>query len=192
MRYSEAEQVWSAEPNEFVRDHFTAPCTGNAIDLGCGEGRNSLWLAKQGYQVTGIDFSSIAIEKARATATRYGLEIQFEVVDLEVWQCTSPRFDAAVICYIHLPKAVMHQIWLSAFECLNPGGELLIVGHHTKNLSEGVGGPQSLEVLFDQAEVAAILGVDNLIVSRAAIRKVSGDQGDRNAIDAVVIAKRPV
>ena len=65
-RYAAHDLVWGAAPNRFVEEAFAAaPARGRALDLACGEGRNSIWLAERGWQVTGVDFSSVAIERAR-------------------------------------------------------------------------------------------------------------------------------
>lgn len=65
-RYAGSDLVWTAEPNRFVEAELTHLRPGRALDLGCGEGRNAVWLAEHGWQVTGVDFSPVALEKGRA------------------------------------------------------------------------------------------------------------------------------
>lgn len=69
-KYEETELVWGAPPNELLVEYATALPHGQALDLACGEGRNALWLATRGWEVTGIDYSAVAIEKARTIAAR--------------------------------------------------------------------------------------------------------------------------
>src|ERR1700712_1041252 len=69
-RYAAAGLVWSATPNQFVAAELAALPPGRALDLACGEGRNALWLADRGWQVTAVDFSRVALDKGRALAAR--------------------------------------------------------------------------------------------------------------------------
>ena len=68
-RYAAHDLVWGAEPNRFLAEELAAlPAQGRALDLACGEGRNAIWLAKRGWQVTAVDYSSVAVERARRLA----------------------------------------------------------------------------------------------------------------------------
>ncbi|HLU32183.1 MAG TPA: class I SAM-dependent methyltransferase, partial [Acidimicrobiia bacterium] len=71
-RYREAPLSWPAEPNEFVEEELAGLEPGTAVDLACGEGRNAVWLAERGWQVTGVDFSSVAIDRARRMTAERG------------------------------------------------------------------------------------------------------------------------
>ena len=75
-RYAAAELIWTAEPNRFVVAELTGLPPGRALDLGAGEGRNAIWLAEQGWDVTAVDFSAVGLDKGRAVAARRGVRIQ--------------------------------------------------------------------------------------------------------------------
>ena len=189
-RYRSAELLWSAEPNQFVRDFFSGRKPGRVVDLGCGEGRNAIWLAEQGWRVTGVDFSQVALERAATLAERRGVSAEWVQADLSEWSAQEPGFEAALICYIHLPRTIMTHLFGAALASLVPGGELLVVGHHSRNLTEGVGGPQVPEVLYSPADVTEILGAENVVEARDVFRNVETGEGARVAIDTYVVAKR--
>ena len=189
-RYRSAELLWSAEPNQFVRDFFSARKPGRVVDLGCGEGRNAIWMAERGWQVTGVDFSRVALERAATLAEGRGVSAEWVQADLSEWSAQEPRYEAALICYIHLPRAIMTHLFGTALASLVPGGELLVVGHHSRNLTEGVGGPQVPEVLYSPADVTEILGAENVVEARDVFRNVETGEGARVAIDTYVVAKR--
>ena len=73
-RYAEPQLVWSAEPNRFLVEELAGLPPGRALDLACGEGRNAIWLARRGWEVTGVDFSGVAIDKAGRMAAEAGVE----------------------------------------------------------------------------------------------------------------------
>ncbi|MGC9221600.1 MAG: class I SAM-dependent methyltransferase [Solirubrobacteraceae bacterium] len=81
-RYAQTGLVWTAEPNRFLVEEVAGRKPGRALDLACGEGRNGIWLAQRGWEVTGVDFSAHAIKKGRALAAARGVEVQWVVQDL--------------------------------------------------------------------------------------------------------------
>jgi hypothetical protein len=86
QRYAAADLVWPAGPNRTVADQVSGLPPGSALDLACGEGRNALWPAERGWTVTAVDFSSVAIEKARTAAARRGRDVHLLVADVTSWQ----------------------------------------------------------------------------------------------------------
>ncbi len=189
-RYRSTELLWSADPNRFVRDFFSDREPGRVVDLGCGEGRNAIWLAGQGWQVTGVDFSQVALDRGATLSEDRGVTVDWVRADLAEWGVAEPAFDAALICYIHLPRPVMAHLFASALASLVTGGELLVIGHHSRNLVEGVGGPQMPDVLYSPADVTEILGADNVVEARDVFRNVETPGGAKVAIDTYVVAKR--
>src|SRR5262245_33209390 len=81
-RYAEPRLVWSAEPNRFLVEELGDLAPGAALDLACGEGRNAIWLAQGGWDVTGVDFSGVAVGKARRMAAEAGAAARFVRADL--------------------------------------------------------------------------------------------------------------
>lgn len=191
-RYAASERVWSAGPNEFVEQVCGALAVGRAIDLAAGEGRNALWLASRGWDATAIDFSSVAIDRARATAAERDIALRTEVVDLETYVPQAAGYELVLIAYLHLPAVVWRPVLERAAAAVAPGGRLVIVGHDRTNLEHGVGGPQDAAVLTSPDDIVAVISPD-LEVERAEVvdRAVSTDDGPRVAKDTLVVAVRP-
>lgn len=194
-RYAAAELVWGLDPNRFVAAELTGHEPGRALDLACGEGRNAIWLAAQGWTAVGVDFSQTAVERARQLAAEAGVTQRTEFVVGDVtsdgaW-VAAETFDAVVLAYLHLIADQRRRTLELAARCLAPGGLLVVVGHDTLNLTKGVGGPQDPAVLFTPAEVVAdltaILG-DAWVVDRA--ERVHRAVGEGTAVDALVVGHR--
>lgn len=186
-RYRSAELVWGAPPNRFVVAELDDVAPGVAVDLACGEGRNAHWLAARGWQVTGVDFSRVAIEKARQLAPLPGL--QFRCADAIDYRPETP-VDLALLCYLQLPAPQRRAAVRNAAAMLAPGGAVLVVAHALRNLTDGVGGPQDAGVLCTPAQLVDDLDGTGLQVERAeeVLREVDGS--DRPAIDLIVRARR--
>jgi SAM-dependent methyltransferase len=190
QRYSASELVWTAEPNGFLVPEVAGLPPGRALDLGCGEGRNAIWLAEQGWQVTGVDFSQLALDKARRISVERGVVVSWIHADLTEYQPAPGAFDLVVMLYLHLPAAKRRQVLARACQALAPRGTLLVVGHDLLNLSQGHGGPQNPEVLYTPADIEREL--PGLMIERAerVLRAVNVDGRDVNAVDVLVRAKR--
>ena len=190
-RYRDAELVWSAGPNQFVESICRGLRPGRAIDLAAGEGRNAIWLAEQGWDVTAVDFSEVAIDKARRIAERRGVAITAETVDLSSYEPTPGAYDLVVIAYLQLPDDRLTPILRRAATAVAPGGMFLMVNHDRDNLEHGHGGPQSVDVLTTPGQVVAALG-EGFTVERAEVaeRRVETDDGPRTALDTLVVARR--
>ena len=190
-RYATDELIWKAQPNQFLVDELDALAPGSALDLACGEGRNALWLASKGWNVTGVDFSSAGLSKARQLAADRDLEVSWIEADVIEWQPPPASFDAVVVMYLHLPPPQRRQVLRQATQALAPGGLLLVVGHDISNLTDGVGGPQDPEVLFCPEEIARDLTGLQIERAERVKRTVVNETGEATAIDALVRAVRP-
>jgi SAM-dependent methyltransferase len=189
-RYRSADLIWGIAPNRWVEQEVAGLAPRRALDLACGEGRNALWLAARGWQVTAVDFSSVAIEKARTLQAGTGATVDWVCADVLAYR-SPDEVDLALLCYLQLPADPRRAVVRAAAEALAPGGVLLVIGHDTENLQHGWGGPQDPAVLFTAADVAADLEGTGLHVERAdAVRRPVPD-ADRPAIDALLRATRP-
>lgn len=192
-RYSTGDLVWSADANRFIVDVCTSLPVGRALDLAAGEGRNSIWLASLGWQVTAVDFSQVALDRGRRLAGDRGPEVSERITwvaaDLAHYRPASHAFDLVVIAYLQVPAPLRHAAVVAAAAALAPGGRLVVVAHDRSNLVDGVGGPQDPDVLYGTADVAADLDGTGLTVTRS--EQVRRPVGDREAIDLLVTAERP-
>ncbi|WP_413317717.1 methyltransferase domain-containing protein [Agrococcus sp. 1P02AA] len=132
-RYADAERIWSGRVNAVLADVAGALTPGRALDLGCGEGGDALWLAQQGWRVTGVDLSPTAIERARAAAAAAGLSrdaLRFEAADLATWQSTEAHELVSASFLQSWPVVIpREEILRRATDLVAPGGHLLVVAH---------------------------------------------------------------
>jgi SAM-dependent methyltransferase len=130
-RYSESERIWSGKPNVELVGEVADLQAGSALDLGCGEGADAIWLAQQGWQVTGVDISPVALERAAQHAEEAGVAQQIDWQRHELGK-TFPAgtFDLVSAQFLHstvvLPR---EEILRQATEAVAPGGILLVEGH---------------------------------------------------------------
>jgi SAM-dependent methyltransferase len=190
-RYEGSELLWSAEPNQFLVAEVADLPPGRALDLAAGEGRNAVWLAERGWEVTAVDFSEVALEKAARLAEGRGVNIWWVVADLRTYTPPPDAFELVLVLYLHLPRNELREILPRAAGALVPGGILLVVGHDRLNLVEGHGGPSDPDILYTPEEIAGDLPL--LILERAGRvrRPVATDLGEAQAVDTLVRARRP-
>lgn len=101
-RYAASELVWSAEPNQFVATELAGLTPGRALDLAAGEGRNAIWLARRGWEVTAADFSQVALDKGRTLAG--DTAVRWVCADATAWS-EPAAYDLVVLAYLQLPAA---------------------------------------------------------------------------------------
>ena len=195
-RYEDSDLVWGAEPNRWVVQVCAGMTPGRALDLACGEGRNVLWLARQGWQVTGVDFSQVALDRAARLADGGpppAHRSDWVQADLLHYQPPSAAFELVLIAYLHLPAQQRAAVIRTATQALAPGGTLLVVAHDSANLTEGTGGPQDAQVLYTADDVthdlADLPGIDIARAERVE-REVITSAGPRRALDLLVTARR--
>ena len=188
-RYAAVENLWAAKPNRFLVAEVGDLQPGRALDLACGEGQNAIWLATLGWRVTGVDYSEVAISKARGRAERDGVDVEFVCADLVTYEPEPSAFDLVAVLYLHIGADERHSVLQSAAAALAPGGTLVLIGHDTLNMTEGVGGPSDPTIHFTPAEIAAELPDLEIEKAERVLRDVRGHE--RDAIDALVRAKRP-
>jgi 2-polyprenyl-3-methyl-5-hydroxy-6-metoxy-1,4-benzoquinol methylase len=186
-RYAEKELIWSAGPNRFVAEVLADVPPGRALDVAAGEGRNAIWLAARGWQVTAVDFSATALAKARQLAEARSVEVDWVDADVRSYQ-PEGAFDLVLIADLHLPAAQNAAVIRQAAAALAPGGTFLLVGHDRTNLTDGVGGPQDPDVLHTPESVVAALSGLNVRRAERVTRDVETDEHRGAAIDTLVVA----
>jgi SAM-dependent methyltransferase len=191
-RYGGSELVWTARPNRFLVSETVRLAPGRALDVACGEGRNAVWLAEQGWQVTGVDFSDAALAKARLLAASRGVAPTWLQEDVLAWRPEPQSFDLVAVLYLQLPPPQRGLALRAAAAAVAPAGVLLVVAHESSNLEHGYGGPRDPTVLYSADDVAADLEGSGLALARAACveRPVETDEGERIALDVLVRARR--
>lgn len=172
--------TWSTMGHTFSEyDQVLEDCAGNlepgrALDLGCGSGGNAVWLAEHGWQVTGVDFSDVAIEKARIRAADKRVEVEFVVSDATAYR-PDGLYDLIISFYIHLWPEQRARMLANAARALAPGGRILFVSHDKSSPPSGWS-RKDLESLTTPDEVAAEL--PGLRIERAEVVEEFGSHAD--------------
>ena len=170
-RYNEAEYIFGTKPNDFLRDEFSKiPIGGSVLCLAEGEGRNAVFLAQQGCQVTATDMSEVGLNKALKLARDRGVDIITQVADLADYEFGEAKWDGIVAIWAHLPTAVRQYVHAQIAPALKPNGVFILEAYTEQQLTmDAVGGPPatqrerfgSLAVLrAELAELEEITGIE--------------------------------
>jgi SAM-dependent methyltransferase len=195
-RYGSAPALWSGQPNQRLVEHAADLTPSTALDIGCGEGADALWLASRGWQVTALDISPVALARAAERAAAAGPEvagrITWEQADLLAW---SPRTQVDLVSaqFLHLPPEPAVQVQARLAAAVRPGGTLLIVGHDKSDLETTVRRPPVPALFSSPAEIAARLdpAAWDVVVTATPERSVVDGEGRTVTIrDAVMKAVR--
>ena len=160
-RYRSKASLWSHEPNPHLVSEASGLRPGAALDAGCGEGADAIWLAGKGWHVTAVDLSSVALERAAANAAAAGDQvagrIDWQQADLTGWDPGRDRFDLVSSQYLHLPAGQREPLVQRLAAAVRPGGTLLIAAHHPSDLHTTMRRPKQPELFFTGDEIAAAL-----------------------------------
>lgn len=155
-RYGTTEYLYGTEPSDFLAERYSAlPRGGEILCLADGEGRNGVFLATQGMRVTGVDSSSVGLEKARRLAAERGVSLDTVVADLESWELGDARWDGIVSIWAHLPAPLRATLHPRIARALRPGGILLLEHYHPRQLGYGTGGPPDPSMMLTLDELIA-------------------------------------
>ncbi|WP_034268761.1 class I SAM-dependent methyltransferase [Haloechinothrix halophila] len=187
-KFAASEFLFTARPNQTVVAETTSLKPGTALDLACGQGRNAVWLAEQGWHVTAVDFSRVGLDRARQLAESRGVDVTYIEADVVNWQPPVQAFDLVLIAYLQLPWEELKTVLAAARKALAPGGTLLLVGHDADNIDHGYGGPPDPAVLYDAQRIRAELDALDVETARQVDRVVDTDIGPMTAIDTLVKA----
>ncbi len=158
QRFSEAEYAYGDAPHVSVREQFGVPGSGRVLCLAEGQGRNAVYLARLGYDVTALDFSEVGLERAQELASRAGVRIHCLQADLSTYVFEPEAWDGIVSVFGHLPAPLRARVNAQLHSALKPGGWLQLVGYHPKQLTYATGGPQEPSMLYTVEGLQAELG----------------------------------
>lgn len=128
-RYSTREQIWSGEPNGALVSELAGARPGTVLDIGCGEGADAVWLAQQGWQVTAIHPSDVAVERSRQRARAAGVRVDLETAGLLDAVASGRTFDLVCAQYPSLKKSAGQDAERALIDAVSPYGLLLVVHH---------------------------------------------------------------
>jgi len=159
---------------------------GRALDLGCGAGRTAIWLAERGWQVTGVDFSGVALGLARERRP----DVDWVEADLREYEPEPGAFDLVLVLYVHLPSGERREVLARASRALAPGGTLVVLGHDVTNIGTGAPGPSNPDVLYEPNAVAYELPDVTVTKTERLTRRLATNDGEADAVDALVVARK--
>ena len=149
-RYQTTEYIFGDKPCQWLTmNQHRLPQSGQALALGDGEGRNGVFLAELGLQVTSVDLSEVGLRKARDLATKRGVAIQTVQADLKHYEIDPESQDLIVSIYCHLPDAIRKLVNERAEVALKPGGLFILEAFHHSQLKYQSGGPKTTDLLYD-------------------------------------------
>jgi SAM-dependent methyltransferase len=160
-RYRSADQLWSGQPNPQLVAQTADLAPGAALDGGCGEGADAIWLARHGWTVTAVDVSAVALERAAGYAASAGDEIAgritWQQADLRSWDPGPQRFDLVSAQFMHLAGAELEAMHVRLAAAVRPGGTLLVVAHHPDDLHANMGRSRRPDMFRSAEQLAASL-----------------------------------
>jgi len=185
-RYGEDGLAYGEKPNVYLTEIVgEISAAGSVLVVGDGEGRNGVWLAQQGFEVTCVDYSPVAIKKIKAFAEKNTVSVNAICVDMNEWDWPENKFDAVVSIYVHFPvdmRAAMHQKMIDA---LKPGGKILMEAFNLDQLQYKSGGPPVLEMLFSEEILRSDFANAEILVLEETV--VHLDEGKYHCGDGAVV-----
>ena len=153
QRYAGSEFLFGTEPNAWLREHVSAlPSGGRLLSVADGEGRNSVWLARQGFAVDAFDISERAVEKAREFAKREGVTINFAQASVDTFAWPEALYDGVVAIFVQFADpATRARMFERIVRSLKPGGVLILQGYTPRQLEFKTGGPSIRTHLYTRA-----------------------------------------
>ena len=147
QRYSRSDFVYGTEPNDFLKSFSNLIPSRQVLCLGDGEGRNGVYLAQQGFEVTSVDCSAVGLNKARMLADQRGVTIQTQVADLENYQIGQNKWDAVVSIFCHLPVVTRCAVHQQVVAGLRPGGLFILEAYTPDQVHLNTGGPRTVDLM---------------------------------------------
>lgn len=189
-RYSRSDRVWSGDPNGALVDEVADRERGRALDVGCGEGADAIWLASHGWRVTALDVSAVALGRARTRAAQAGLDIEWLHAGLLDAGLEPGSFELVSAQYPALKRTPGQDQERLLAGLVAPGGTLLFV-HHDLSAVPRHARPEHSDGLIRPEQVLAALDGDWTVERNGTReRRVAGGAGSHHVRDIVVRARR--
>ena len=190
-RYADMEQLWSGQPNVTLVTEVQELAVGRALDVGCGEGADALWLAEQGWDVTALDVSRVALDRAVGQAELRGVAVRWLHADLVAAALSPASFDLVTAQYPALLRTEANVAEHALLAAVAPNGVLLVVHHPAPTSEEAESHGFNADDYVSPAQVAALFD-DNwkVEVDETRPRHVTTGAGSRHTHDDVLRARR--
>jgi SAM-dependent methyltransferase len=194
-RFSAEDYVYGTSPNGFLVEVTPSlpPAPARVLSIGEGEGRNGVYLASRGYQVTAVDASAVGLRKAERLAAERGLSITTVVTDLSGFSITPGAWDVVVAIFCHLPNPLRQSVHRAAVEGLRPGGMFVLEAYTPAQLARRTGGPPVRELLYTAEELREELaGLEFPILRELERDVVEGRLHTGRAAVVQVLGRKPL
>ena len=152
-RYATLEYAYGIEPNQFYKEQLAKLPAGKILFPAEGEGRNAVYAAAQGWQVTAFDPSIEGKRKADRLASNNGVSIDYRIDNYEFVDFPPESFDCIVLIFAHMHPLIRNEYHKKLVSFLKPGGTLIIEGFSKKQIANNSGGPRDVNMLFSNEEL---------------------------------------
>jgi len=182
------------QPNPVLVAETTDLAPGSALEVGCGEGVDALWLAGRGWRVTGVDISRVALARAAAQGRAQGLEVEWQHADVLAVPPAAGVYDLVSAQFMHLPAAERVSLYGRLAAAVAPGGTLLIVAHHPSDLHTTMNRPSLYDMFFTPEQLVANLDPEawQVLIAESRPRVAVDPQGCEVTIHDTVLKARRV
>ncbi|MGE5182458.1 MAG: class I SAM-dependent methyltransferase [Acidobacteriota bacterium] len=191
-RYRGDGYVYGTEPNDFLREQLARIPKGSVLCLAEGEGRNAVFLASHGYEVTGVDFSAEGLRKAARLARERGVDVTLIEADLASFELGVDRWSGIVSIWAHTRSAVRRRLHAQVARALVPGGAFVLEHYRPEQIPLGTGGPKDPDMLPTLAELRDDLAGLELVVAREMdrdVREGAGHGGPSATVQVVAVRR---
>ena len=149
--------VWSGRVNDVLAAEAADLPPGRALDAGAGEGGDAVWLARRGWEVTAVDLSHTALDRAAEAARAAGVPLETRKADVSTWEPGDERWDLVTASFLHFPPGTRDDVLRRLASAVAPGGTLLVTMHDGSDLSRGIQRPGLPEWYATGEQLAAVL-----------------------------------
>ena len=192
--YNERPSIWSGQPNAQLVTEVADLTAGTALDVGSGEGADAIWLARQGWTVTAVDISEVALTRGAANAATdeaSAARITWTRQNLLEWAPPESSLDLISAQFMHLPKEEREPLFIRLAAAVAPGGTLLIVGHHPTDMESGAHRPPRTDLFYTAEEIGLLLNPEQWDILAESRERTQNHDGEALTIhDAVLRARR--
>lgn len=191
-RYSGAEKVWSGNPNPQLVAEVSRLTPGTALDVGCGEGGDVIWLARQGWTVTGADFSANGLARAARHAEQAGVADRTDWwrVDARAFAAGGRSYDLVTSHFLHPPDGGMVEVTNRLAEAVAPGGHLLVVGHAPSEVFTHLAASHRRAMFLAEDLLPGLPDGFDVLVAEQRPRTMTRDGKTVNVHDSTLLAQR--
>ena len=192
-RFASEEFVYGTKPNEFLKQNIGSLPMGKVLCVADGEGRNGVFLARNGFEVTSIDFSQEALDKADKFAIENSVNIETICSDLLKYDFGKEQYDGIISIFSHFNKNETNDLHKKYFNALKPGGVFLIEAFAKEQLPLDSGGPKNIDLLYDIEDIESSFPEgDFQLLKKDIVYLHEGELHDGKAVVVRAIVQKPM